>query len=58
VTGLPPGEYFLAVLIDPDPSQLRDPSFLDQLVASAIRVTLTEGEKKVQDVKLSGSGGD
>jgi hypothetical protein len=58
VTGLPPGEYFLAVLTDPDPSQLRDPSFLEHLVASAIRVTLAEGEKKVQDVKLSGSGGD
>jgi hypothetical protein len=58
VTGLPPGEYFLAVLTDPDPSQLRDPSFLEHLVASAGRVTLGEGEKKVQDVKLSGSGRD
>ncbi len=54
VTGLPPGEYFLTVLIDPDPSQLRDPSFLEQLASSAIRVTLAEGEQKVQDVKLSG----
>ena len=51
---MPPGEYFLAVLTDPDPVQLKDPSFLEQLAASAIRVTLTEGERKVQDVKLSG----
>ena len=56
-TGLPPGEYFLTALTDPDPSQLRDPSFLEQLAASAIRLTLAEGEKKVQDVKLSGGGG-
>ena len=56
VTGMPPGEYFLAVLTDPDPVQLKDPSFLEQLAASAIRVTLAEGESKVQDVKLSGGG--
>ena len=56
VTGLPPGEYFLTVLTDPDPSQLRDPSFLEPLAASAIRITLGEGEKKAQDVKLSGGG--
>jgi hypothetical protein len=56
VTGLPPGEYFLTVLTDPDPLQLRDQSFLEQLAASAIRITLAEGEKKVQDLKLSGSG--
>ena len=54
VSGLPPGEYFLTVLTDPDPSQLRDPSFLEQLAAAAIRITLGEGEKKAQDVKLSG----
>lgn len=58
VTGLPPGEYFLTALTDPDPSQLRDQSFLEQVAGSAIRVTLAEGEKKVQDFKLSGSGGD
>ena len=53
---MPPGEYFLAALTDPDPVQLKDPSFLEQLAASAIRVTLAEGEKKVQDVKLPGAG--
>ena len=54
VTGLPPGEYFLTVLTEPVPAQVRDPSFLEQLAASAIRITLGEGERKAQDVTLSG----
>jgi hypothetical protein len=44
------------VLTDSDPSQLEDQGFLEQRAASAIRVTLGEGEKKVQDLKLSGNG--
>jgi uncharacterized protein (DUF2141 family) len=54
VAGLPPGEYYLGVLTDADPSQLSDLSFLDQLAATAIRITLGEGERKVQDVKMAG----
>jgi uncharacterized protein (DUF2141 family) len=56
VIGLPPGEYYLAVLTDADPSQLADHSFLEQLASSAIRLTLAEGERKVQDVKMAGGG--
>jgi hypothetical protein len=54
VAGLPPGEYYLGVLTDADPSQLSDLPFLDQLAATAIRITLDEGERKVQDVKMAG----
>jgi hypothetical protein len=54
VTGLPPGEYYLGVLTDADPSQLTDLAFLEQLATTAIRITLAEGERKVQDVKIAG----
>jgi protocatechuate 3,4-dioxygenase beta subunit len=54
VTGLPPGEYYLGVLTDADASQLTDLAFLEQLATTAIRITLAEGERKVQDVKMAG----
>jgi hypothetical protein len=56
VTGLPPGEYFLAALTDPDPAQLSDRAFLELLAGAAIEVVLGEGERKVQDVRLAGGG--
>jgi hypothetical protein len=54
VAGLPPGQYYLAALTDIGPDDWPDPSFLEQIAASAITITLGEGEKKEQDVKLSG----
>ncbi len=54
VVGLPAGEYFVCAVSDLDPDQLTDPVFLDQLAAASMRITLSEGEKKIQDVKLSG----
>ena len=55
ITGLPPGEYFLAALTDLDPNDLYDPAFLEGLVGSAFKITLADGEKKVQDLRM-GSG--
>jgi hypothetical protein len=52
ITGLPPGEYFLAALTDLDPAQLSDPSFLESLVAAAVKVAIGEGERKVQDFRI------
>lgn len=52
ITGLPPGEYFLAAVTDLDPAQLNDPAFLDAMSAAAIRITLSDGERKRQDVRL------
>jgi hypothetical protein len=54
VRGLPPGEYFLTALVDLDPSQLADSAFLEYLATASIRVTVGEGERKVQDLKLPG----
>ena len=53
-TGLLPGEYCLAVLMDLDSADLQDPEFLEQLLPAGIRMTLAEGDRKVQNVKLAG----
>ena len=52
VTDVPPGDYFLAALTDLDRSELYTPAFLRELVPAAIRLTLAEGERKVQNVQI------
>jgi uncharacterized protein (DUF2141 family) len=52
--GLPAGEYFVSAVTDYEQNQLYDPAFLDQLVPTAFKISLTEGEKKKQDLKLAG----
>ena len=44
-TGLPAGEYFVAVIPANSPSDPQDPAFLDVLSRSATRVTLADGGK-------------
>ena len=58
VLGLPPGEYCLVAITDLDQADLADPTFLEQLAAASIKITLAEGEKKKQDLKLSGGSPD
>jgi protocatechuate 3,4-dioxygenase beta subunit len=53
-TSMLPGEYFLVVLNDLEPSDLNDPSFLELLIPAAIRITLAEGDKKVQNLRIAG----
>jgi hypothetical protein len=54
ITGLPAGEYYLAALTDVNMNELYEPSFLDSIVAASLKVTLADGEKKSQDLKLAG----
>jgi hypothetical protein len=54
VTGLPPGEYYLSAIADFDPVQIGDPAFLESLISQSIKVTLGEGERKLQDLKIGG----
>jgi hypothetical protein len=49
-----PGEYFLAVLTDYEPGDLYKPEFLEQVAAASMKITIAEGEKKVQDLKIAG----
>jgi hypothetical protein len=57
VAGLPPGSYYVAAIQEFDPADLADAAFLTQLVASARTVTLGDGEKKVQDLRMAKPGG-
>jgi carboxypeptidase family protein len=54
ITNLPPGEYRIGTLLDPEPGSWYDPAFLQQLDGTAMRITLGEGDKKVQNIQLSG----
>jgi hypothetical protein len=56
VAGLPAGEYFVAALTELEANDLSDPSFLEAIIPAAIKVTLADGEKKIQDLKLASGG--
>jgi hypothetical protein len=49
---LPAGDYLIAALIDMEPSDLLDASFMERLIPGAQPVHLNDGEKKTQDLKL------
>ena len=52
---LPPGEYFLAALTDIDQDEWQDPAFLSEAAAAgAIKITIGEGERKVQNLRIAG----
>ncbi|HYN06779.1 MAG TPA: carboxypeptidase-like regulatory domain-containing protein [Vicinamibacterales bacterium] len=51
---LPPGEYYLAAVTDLAPDDVRDAEFLAQAVATAVRVTIGEGEQKIQNLRVTG----
>jgi hypothetical protein len=52
ISGLPPGEYYVAAITDVLPGQLGDSSFLESLIPVAARVVVAEGERKVQDYAI------
>lgn len=54
VEGLVGGNYYLAAVTDMEPDDLTDAAFLGQLAASAIPLTLANGEKKIQNLRVSG----
>jgi hypothetical protein len=51
---LPPGDYFLAPVVDVEPGQTSDPEYLQQLEATSLRVTIQPGESRVQDMRVGG----
>jgi hypothetical protein len=54
---LPPGEYRMTAITDAEPGEWYDPAFLGQLATASIPVSIAEGQKKVQDIRLAGGGG-
>jgi len=55
IQNLPGGEYLLAALTDVEPNDWNDAAFLQQLVAGAVKLTLADGEKKIQNLRLGGA---
>jgi hypothetical protein len=54
---LPAGDYRLTAVIDVEPGEWFNPDFLSQLGSASIPLSLAEGERKVQDIRLAGGGG-
>ena len=50
---LPPGEYLIAAITDADPNEWQQPSFLEQLVPASVKVTIAEGQKARQDLRIA-----
>jgi hypothetical protein len=50
---LPAGDYFLAALTDADQNDWQAPAFLTQVMAAGVKLTLSTGETKTQDLKIS-----
>jgi hypothetical protein len=51
-TDLPPGEYLLAALTDADPKEWQQTTFLEQVAAAAVKVTIGDGAKVHQDLRI------
>ena len=51
-SNVPTGSYLLAALTDLDPLDLLDLSFLEQIAPAGVKVSVNEGEKKVQDLRI------
>jgi hypothetical protein len=49
---LPPGDYRMSTVIDPEPGSWTDPAYLQQLEGASMKLTLTAGETKVQNIRL------
>lgn len=54
VADLPPGQYYLAALKDLDAADLEDPAFLETLIPAAALVTVAEGQRTTQDLRIGG----
>jgi hypothetical protein len=52
--GLPPGDYRLAAVVDPEPGAWFDPVLLQELLAASVSVRLVDGQPVVQDLRVSG----
>jgi hypothetical protein len=46
------GDYLIAALTDVDPDEWQNPSFLEQLVTAAIRITIAPGGRVTQDLRV------
>lgn len=52
-TDLPAGDYLLVALADVEPNEWEKSEFLQEIASSGLKVTIGEGEKKIQDLRIS-----
>ena len=52
--GFPAGQYRLTAVTDAEPGEWYDPAFHSQVVSASMLLTVAEGEKKTQDLRLAG----
>jgi hypothetical protein len=52
--GIPAGDYQLAAVLEMEPGLWYDPDFLQQLDPTSLRVSVAEGEKKIQNLRVGG----
>lgn len=52
IRNLPAGDYLVVALIDVEPGEWMDPAFLQRVAPAGMKLTLADGEKKVQDLQL------
>ncbi len=55
VRNLPAGDYAIAAVTDVEPGEWYNPSFLQELLNASVRVSIGDGERKTQDIRVSGS---
>jgi hypothetical protein len=54
IAGLPAGDYAIVAVGDLEAALLSDPGYLEQLQPVAFKITLGEGEKRKQDLRVGG----
>jgi hypothetical protein len=55
VRDLPAGDYLISAVTDIEDGQWNDPAFLAELASSSpIRISLAEGDRKVQNIRIGG----
>ncbi len=54
IRNLPAGDYFVVAIDDVEPGEWFDPAFLQRLLPAAVRVSVADGEQKVQAIRLGG----
>ena len=54
LSGLPAGNYFLCALTEIDTTLQYEAEYLDQLLPASLKITLADGEKKVQNLRTGG----
>ena len=49
---LPAGEYLIGAVTDLEQNQWYEPAFLSQMLGASVKITLADGDRKVQDIRL------